>query len=108
VITEQDVRNALNLAVIEQMKLFALTCEFFEEAMEQFPCSAEMKHYETLVWGRSTQLICSYADGGIIHCAMPAQSIYSSIDVIILHWLDYLHIIDVAAATDDWPESIPM
>jgi hypothetical protein len=45
VITDQDVRNAMNLAIlVEQMKVFRVYDEkFLEETLGQFPCPEEEK-----------------------------------------------------------------
>ncbi len=104
VISNQDARNALNLAIlVEQMNSFR-TCDesYLEEILLQFPCSDETKLgvKEILHGGGQidiADLFLLLNGGGHYPLGqILAQAIFSSADVLILRWLDYLHIIDLA------------
>jgi hypothetical protein len=104
VITDQDVRNAMNLAIlVEQMKVFRVYDEkFLEETLGQFPCPEEEKLIVDEILHSDVQIDIAdifllLNDGG--HYSLRqilAQSIFSSADAIVLRWLDYLHLIDLA------------
>jgi hypothetical protein len=113
-IVDRDVRNALNLAIlIEQMKVFR-TCDegFLEGALAQFACSEEIKFdVETLLRSGGqidvADLFLLLNEGG--HYPLRqilAQSLFSTADVIVLRWLDYLHIIDLAKALEQTESGI--
>ena len=108
VITDQDVRNAMNMAIlVEQMKVFR-TCDkgFIEETLGQFPCMDETKQNVEMLLRSGGQidvadLFLLLNDGGQYPFRqMLAQSIYSIADLVVLRWLDYLHIIDLAKAVE--------
>ncbi len=108
VIKDQDVRNAMNLAIlVEQMKVFRACDErFLEETLSQFPCPDETRHeIEALLRSGGqidiADMFLLLNEGGQYQLRqMLAQTIFSSADVIILRWLDYLHIIDIAKAVE--------
>jgi hypothetical protein len=113
-IADGDVRNALNMAIlIEQMKVFR-TCDggFLTATLDQFPCQDETKHnVETLLRAGgqidAADLFLLLNDGG--HYPLQqilAQSIFSSADVLVLRWLDYLHIIDLVKALEQMDSGI--
>jgi hypothetical protein len=103
VITDQDVRNALNLAIlVEQMKVLRVHDEeFLEATLSQFPCPEEEKIIVDELMHSDVKLDIAdlfllLNNGGHYPLSqILAQSIYSSADAIVLRWLDYLHIIDL-------------
>ncbi|MDD1744110.1 MAG: hypothetical protein LUO85_05740, partial [Methanomassiliicoccales archaeon] len=104
VMTSQDVQNALNLAIlVEQLNVFRAYDEaYLEEILQQFPCSDEtrLEAKGVLLGGGQidiADLFLSLNGGGRYPLnQILAQSLYSSADVLVLRWLDYLHIIDLA------------
>jgi len=102
ILTEVDVKNAINLALIlEQLKAFrtydrntANTLMLGMNGIENFEAViGSIKGTEFLDPSDLFLRLCSpgsYDVGTIL-----AESIYASADVFVLKWLDYLHVIDI-------------
>ncbi len=102
IITSEDVVRAVELALLlEELMYF----HDVNATSSKFPGSSDPLQLDGYV-DPADLFLRSYGDGGIDVTTLVAQSLYARADAIVLRWMEYLGVVEIADHAEDLYEAV--